>query len=100
VKFSRISRFFGCWLAFGLADIRCTANPDSRIKTRKSAAAISMICRRRTAHGAAAMLNWLVEDKTIAPHIPVFDKSKRDDGTFYPRKRTAFGCRAENNCSR
>jgi hypothetical protein len=27
------------------------------------------------------MLNWLVE-KGIAPHIPVFDKSKRDDGTF------------------
>ena len=28
------------------------------------------------------MLNWIVEDKGIAPHIPVFDKSKRDDGTF------------------
>jgi hypothetical protein len=23
-----------------------------------------------------------VEEKGIAPHIPVFDKSKRDDGTF------------------
>jgi hypothetical protein len=28
------------------------------------------------------MLNCLVEEKGIAPHIPVFDKSKRDDGTF------------------
>ena len=28
------------------------------------------------------MLNWLVEEKGIAPHIPVIDKSKRDDGTF------------------
>ena len=28
------------------------------------------------------MRNWLVEEKGIAPHIPVFDKSKRDDGTF------------------
>ena len=35
-----------------------------------------------TAYGAAPMLNWLVEAKGIAPHIPVFDKSKRDDGTF------------------
>src|ERR1700688_4635447 len=35
-----------------------------------------------TAYGAAAMLNWLVEEKGITPHIPVFDKSKRDDGTF------------------
>ncbi len=35
-----------------------------------------------TAYGAAPMLNWLVEEKGIAPHIPVFDESKRDDGTF------------------
>jgi hypothetical protein len=35
-----------------------------------------------TAYRAAPMLNWLVEEKGIAPHIPVFDKSKRDDGTF------------------
>src|SRR5215213_5608313 len=35
-----------------------------------------------TAYGAAAMLNWLVEEKGIAPHIPVFDRSNRDDGTF------------------
>jgi hypothetical protein len=27
-----------------------------------------------TAYGAAPMLNWLVEEKGIAPHIPVFDK--------------------------
>lgn len=35
-----------------------------------------------SAYGAAPMLNWLVEEKQIAPHIPVFDKSKREDGTF------------------
>src|SRR5262245_15691026 len=35
-----------------------------------------------TAYGSAANLNWLVEDKQIAPHIPVIDKSKREDGTF------------------
>jgi hypothetical protein len=35
-----------------------------------------------TGYGAAPMLNWLVEEKGIAPHIPVFDKSKREDGTF------------------
>ena len=28
------------------------------------------------------MLNWLVEHKQIAPHIPVIDKSNRGDGTF------------------
>ena len=34
------------------------------------------------AYGAAPMLGWLVKDKKIAPHIPVWDKSERDDGTF------------------
>src|SRR5262249_61024489 len=34
-----------------------------------------------TAYGSAPTLHWLV-DKQIAPHIPVIDKSKRDDGTF------------------
>jgi hypothetical protein len=35
-----------------------------------------------TAYGSAANLHWLVNDKKIAPHIPVIDKSKREDGTF------------------
>ena len=35
-----------------------------------------------TAYGTSDMLAWLVNDKKIAPHIPVFDKSKRKDGTF------------------
>src|SRR5262245_9467843 len=35
-----------------------------------------------TANWSAANLYWLVEDKLIAPHIPVTDKSKREDGTF------------------
>ena len=32
--------------------------------------------------GSASMLNWLVEEKQITPHIPVIDKSKREDGAF------------------
>jgi hypothetical protein len=38
-------------------------------------------------YGDAANLAWLVEEKGIAPHIPVFDKSARTDGTF---ERSAF----------
>ena len=34
-----------------------------------------------TAYGSAANLDWVVNDKKIAPHIPVIDKSKREDGT-------------------
>jgi len=35
-----------------------------------------------TGYGSAEMLRWLVEDHGIEPHIPVFDKSRRTDGTF------------------
>jgi len=35
-----------------------------------------------TAYGSGANLNWLVNEANIAPHIPVVDKSKREDGTF------------------
>ena len=35
-----------------------------------------------TGYGSAAMLNWLVHEQGIEPHIPVFDKSTRKDGTF------------------
>jgi transposase len=35
-----------------------------------------------TGYGSAEMLGWLVEDRGIEPHIPVFDKSQRTDGTF------------------
>ncbi len=35
-----------------------------------------------TAYGTADMLGWLVYEHGIEPHIPVFDKSKRTDGTF------------------
>jgi hypothetical protein len=35
-----------------------------------------------SAYGSAEMLGWLVNERAIAPHIPVFDKSARDDGTF------------------
>ena len=35
-----------------------------------------------TAYGSAEMLSWLVHEQGIEPHIPVFDKSARRDGTF------------------
>jgi hypothetical protein len=35
-----------------------------------------------SAYGAAPMLAWLVKERGITPHIPVFDKSKREDGTL------------------
>jgi len=53
-----------------------------------------------TAYGSGANLNWLVKDKNIAPHIPVIDKSKREDGTFsredftFDKERDVYICPA------
>src|SRR5262249_22587932 len=35
-----------------------------------------------TAYGSAETLNWVVNEKKIAPHIPVVDKSGREDGSL------------------
>jgi hypothetical protein len=35
-----------------------------------------------TAYGAAPLLNRIVNEKKIELHIPVWEKSLRDDGTF------------------
>lgn len=35
-----------------------------------------------TAYGTAPMLGWMVQDKGIAPHVPVWDRSGRKDGTL------------------
>lgn len=37
---------------------------------------------RDTAYGPGSMLEWMVEDKGIAPHVPVWDRSERKDGTL------------------
>jgi transposase len=53
-----------------------------------------------TAYGSGSNLNWLVNDKDIKPHIPVIDKSKRQDGTFsradftFDKKRNVYTCPA------
>jgi len=48
-----------------------------------------------TAYGSADNLHWLVDEKKIAPHVPVIDKSKRDDGTF---SREDFKYDAQRDC--
>ena len=53
-----------------------------------------------TAYGSGANLDWLVNDAKIAPHIPVVDKSKREDGTFsrqdftFDKERNVYICPA------
>ena len=56
-----------------------------------------------TAYGAVRLLKWLV-DRHIMPHIPVWDKSARSDGTFsradfvFDRERNVYICPVESCC--
>ena len=53
-----------------------------------------------TAYGSGANLDWLVNEAKIAPHIPVVDKSRREDGTFsredftFDKERNVYICPA------
>lgn len=53
-----------------------------------------------TAYGSAENIGWLVNQKDIEPHVPLIDKSKRDDGTFsredfiYDEERDCYVCPA------
>ncbi len=46
------------------------------------------------AYGSGPFLGWLVEEKGVQPHIPVWDRSERNDGTF---SRSDFTFEQENN---
>jgi transposase len=51
-----------------------------------------------TAYGSAPNLHFLVDEKNIEPHVPVIEKSQRDDGTFsrsdftYDADRDVYVC--------
>ena len=70
-------------------------DPSTAVRQAEVAAAKTMIERTRerfelwperlaadTGYGSDEMLAWLIHQQEIEPHIPVFDKSKRTDGTF------------------
>jgi transposase len=77
------------------AEIAITATMIERVKDR-----FDLQPRRLagdTAYGAVRLLKWLV-DRQITPHIPVWDKSARSDGTFsradfvFDRSRNIYVC--------
>jgi transposase len=47
-----------------------------------------------TAYGTAEILGWMVDEKGIEPHVPVWDKTERTDGTL---SRSDFQWCAQDN---
>ena len=82
-----------------LIDLKCVVimdvEPTTAVRQAEVTAAKTMIARTAerigveparlaadTGYGSAEMLNWLVEERGIEPHVPVFDKSARKDGSL------------------
>src|SRR5580693_1889810 len=87
--------------------------PSTAVRQAEVTAARTMIERVRerydlrperlaadTAYGSAEMLDWLVHEQGIDPHIPVIDTSVREDGTLsrsdfaYDHAADAYTCPA------
>ena len=78
-----------------IAEIAITETMIERVKDR-----FDLRPRRLaadTVYGAVRLLKWLA-DRNITPHIPVWDKSARSDGTFsradfvFDRSRNIYVC--------
>ena len=82
-----------------LIDLKCAVivdvEPTTAVRQAEVTAAKTMITRTAetfgleperlaadTGYGSAEMLAWLVYEQGIEPHVPVFEKSARKDGTF------------------
>lgn len=73
-------------------EVACTPVMLDRIESRHQLKPTRLM--GDTAYGSAAMLNYLVEEKGIEPHIPVWDKCTRKDGAF---NRSDFTWNAEDD---
>ena len=66
--------------AFGPDEVNCTRVMIERVERQFHIKPKRLV--GDTAYGTASLLGWMVNDKGIAPHVPVWDKSDRNDGTL------------------
>ncbi|MCH8977274.1 MAG: transposase [Proteobacteria bacterium] len=78
--------------AYRIAEVNSTKLMLERVEERFAYKPSRLI--GDTAYGSASMLEWLVEDKGIAPHIPVMDKSAGKPELF---GRSNFTWEADND---
>lgn len=66
--------------AFRSDEVNATRTMINRVEERFEMKPTRLI--GDTAYGAAELLGWMVDEKAIEPHVPVWDKTKRTDGTL------------------
>lgn len=62
------------------AEVDSTKTMVDRVEERFDITPERLICD--TAYGMAPMLAWMVQDKGIEPHVPVWDKTQRKDDSL------------------
>lgn len=84
------------------AEVEASKAMVDRVKERFDLAPERLIAD--TAYGSAPMLTWPVEEKAIEPHVPVWEKTERSDGTFSRRdfqwdeQANEYRCPAVKRC--
>jgi hypothetical protein len=81
--------------AYRIAEVTSTRNMIDRVEANLDIKPKRLIAD--TAYGSAEMLDWVVEQKQIEPHIPVWDKSNNNTDKF---NRSDFIWDANTNCYR
>jgi transposase len=61
-------------------EVQSTKTMIERVEERLALKAKKLI--GDTAYGTAEMLGWMVNEKSIEPHVPIWEKGERKDGTF------------------
>ena len=79
--------------AYRIAEVASTQNMIDRVEANLSIKPKRLMAD--TSYGSATMLNWLVEQKQIEPHIPVWEKSPVKPGIF---SRSDFIWDSETDC--
>lgn len=78
--------------AFGQAEVTACKRMSERVQD------LFGVWPEHAGYGSANMLAWLVHERDIQPHIPVFATSVRRDGTFrcadfsYDIERNVYTC--------
>jgi hypothetical protein len=66
--------------AWRIAEVNSTRTMIERVEQRFDLKPERLI--GNTAYGTAELLGWIVNEKAIQPHVPVCDKTQRNDETL------------------
>lgn len=76
-------------------EVNCTRTMIDRVEQRFGIKPHRLV--GDTAYGTASLLGWMVDDKQIEPHVPVWDKSVRQDASL---SRSDFTYDPDEDCYR